>query len=327
VLRYRDWRALVGLSVLFPALLFLTEFVTVWVQDPFVLYRSYLWAIGVPGLVFFAAHGPSWRVLLVAGIALGGLFTWQALDRVFSLATPEAAWTDAIEKLPRDPRSVGRWFPYLNRGTSYVDRDEFKLAVKDFAASAALGDQGMGTFNIGAVLAANGRHAQALAAFDKAEKEGYNLYNLSFQRGLSLLALGHPEEAYRQFEITIKMDPPSPTREIMLTTMGRTAMQLGKRDEAIMILERLVYVDPKNPQGRYLLAMAYVMHNDYDKAHPLLDKLIEEKPTGPAYYARALANYGLKRKAEASSDIENALRADPANPHLREWQGKIQAMP
>ena len=42
---------------LLPALLFVTEFATVWVQDPFVLYRGYLWAIGIPGLVFFLFHG------------------------------------------------------------------------------------------------------------------------------------------------------------------------------------------------------------------------------------------------------------------------------
>src|SRR5205823_6639150 len=51
LLRYRDWRSLAGFSLLLPALMFPTEFATVWVQDPFVLYRSYLWAIGVPGLV------------------------------------------------------------------------------------------------------------------------------------------------------------------------------------------------------------------------------------------------------------------------------------
>ena len=34
------------------------------------------------------------------------LFSWQATERVLSLATPETAWTDAIAKLPKDPRAV-----------------------------------------------------------------------------------------------------------------------------------------------------------------------------------------------------------------------------
>src|SRR6185369_16335552 len=114
------------------------------------------------------------------------------------------------------PRSVGRWFPYLNRGSSYVEQDRFREALRDFQVSSSLGDQGMGVFNMGAILAARGRHAEALAAYDRAEKEGYNLYNLPFQKGLSLLALGRPRDALAQMEATIGMDPPSPMRELAL---------------------------------------------------------------------------------------------------------------
>jgi hypothetical protein len=44
VLRRSDVLGLIGLCLLFPLLMFGTEFGTVWIQDPFVLYRSYLWA-------------------------------------------------------------------------------------------------------------------------------------------------------------------------------------------------------------------------------------------------------------------------------------------
>jgi tetratricopeptide (TPR) repeat protein len=327
VVRYRDWRALVGISLLLPALLFATEFATVWVQDPFVLYRSYLWAVGVPGLVFFLLHGPSPRVLLAVGLLLGGLLTWQALDRVRSMDTPESVWTDAIAKLPNDPRSVGRWFPYLNRGSAYVDRDEFTLAMRDFEISAALGDMGMGAFNMGAILSATGRHQQALLAFDRAEKEGYNLYNLPFQRGLAWMALGKPAEAYRQFEITRTMNPPSPTRELLLLKLGRSALQLGKYEEALRSLDALLAIDPANKEARYLQAMTLIAKGDHGRAHELLDQWLLADASGPAFYARAMANYGLKRKAEALSDIENAIRLGPDNPNLRQWQARIRAMP
>ena len=326
VVRFRDWRALVGISLLFPALLFATEFATVWVQDPFVLYRSYLWAIGVPGLVFFIVHGPSPRALLGIGAVVGSLLAWQAWDRVASMATAERAWTDAIAKLSNDPRSVGRWFPYLNRGSEYVDRNQFALAMKDFEASAALGDTGMGTFNMGALLAAAGRHPQALAAFDRAQAQGYNLYNLPFQRGLSLLAVGKPAEALRQFELTEAMDPPPPTRELMRLNIGRTALQLGRNEQALKALRSLVAADPRNPEGRFLLGMALVATGEPAQARDILDPLIREDGAGAAYYGRALANHGLNRKAEALSDIENAIRIGPDNPQLREWQARIREM-
>lgn len=326
VFRYRDWRALAGISLLFPALLYPTEFATVWVQDPFVLYRSYLWAIGIPGLVFLLVHGPSPRVLAVIAAVVGTVLTWQSLDRVFSMSSPENAWTDAIAKLPNDPRAVGRWFPYLNRGSAYVDHNQFNLAMKDFEASSRLGDIGMGVFNQGALLAARGQHAKALTAFTLAESQGYRLYNLPFQRGLSLLALGRAPEAYASFTAARAMNPPSPTRELLLLSMGRTALQLNKPDEAVKALEPLAS-DASQKEGKYLLGMAYIMKNDHARAQEVLDRLLREASSGRAHYARALAHYGQKHKAEALADIENAIRLLGANPHLAEWREKIRALP
>ena len=325
--RYRDWRALVGTSVLLPALLFPTEFTTVWVQDPFVLYRSYLWAIGIPGLVFFVVHGPSPRIVALVGLVVALFLTWQSLDRVMSLATPESAWTDSIEKLPSDARSVGRWFPYLNRGSAYVDSNQFNLAMKDFQRSAQLGDMGMGTFNMGSLLAAAGRHPEALAAFDAAERDGYNLYNLPFQRGLSLQALGRFDDAARQFELAWSMSPPSPTREILLMNIARTAVHRGKAPEAIHALQLVLEKQPRNREARQLVAMALIMNNQHRSARDVADELLREQPTEGAYYAHALANYGLKRKSDALSDIDNALRLSPGNPNLQQWRSKILALP
>jgi tetratricopeptide (TPR) repeat protein len=327
LLRYRDWRALVGLALTMPALLFLTEFATVWVQDPFVLYRSYLWAIGIPGLVFCLVHGPAPRVVLAVGLVAGALLVWQALDRVLSLDTPESAWSDAIVKLPNDPRAVGRWFPYLNRGSAYVDREQFALAVADFENSSALGDMGMGAFNLGAVLASEGKHPQALAQFDRAEKQGYDLFNLPFQRGLSLLATGKPQEAYAQFALARAKQPPSPTRELVYLHLGRTAFQLGRIDDAVSAFEQLVQVDPRHKEGRYLLGLSYVRRGQFAPAREVLTPLLAEGENGPAAYARALANHGLGRKEEALADIGRALRLDPNNPHLREWEARIRSMP
>lgn len=327
VLRFRDGRALLGVSLLFPALLFPTEFTTVWVQDPFALYRSYLWAIGIPGLVFFVLHGPSPRALLAVGAILAGLLAWQAVDRVLSMASVESVWTDAIEKLPDDPRAVGRWFPYLNRGGAYVERGDFERAVRDYETSAALGDQGMGTFNLGAILAGQGHPREALAAFDRAQKLGYDLYNLPFQRGLALFALGRIPEGIEQMRITLLAKPSPQVHALALLNLGRAEIQLGQRSEALLTLKQLVDSDPRNKEGRYLLGMAYVMNNDPARAKEVLDALIRDDPSQRAYYARALAHFALHRKAEAVSDIDDAMRMGPANANLREWQAKIHAMP
>jgi tetratricopeptide (TPR) repeat protein len=324
LIRWRDWRGLVGLCVVIPALLFGTEFMTVWVQDPFVLYRSYLWAIGVPGLVLLAVHGTSARALLAVGLIVGILVAWQATERVLSLATPETAWGDAIRKLPKDPRAVGRWFPYLNRGSYYADRDEFELAIRDFEASASLGDLGMGSFNSGSLLTAMGKPAQALTMLDTAQKQGYDLYSLPFQRGLAYAALNRPDEAYRQFSILLEFQPPSPTRELMLLPYGRSALQVGKPDEAIRALTKYLETpQPMSNEARYLLAMGYISRLEHEKALEVLDKAAEG---GAIHYARAVAYHGLGRKQEAQREIETAIRMGPMSPALAQWQARINAM-
>ena len=327
LVRHRDWRALIGTSILLPALLYGTEFSTVWVQDPFVLYRSYLWAIGVPGLVFFLVDGQKPAALAAIGAVLGLLLVWQSLDRVFSLATPEKAWTDAIRKLPNDSRSVGRWFPYLNRGGVYAETDQVGLAMLDFDTSAALGDMGMGAANLGAMLSSKRKFREALAAFDRAEQQGYNLYNLPFQRALALAALGRPAEAYAQFEKARSMDPPSPTRELLLLQMARTAMQLRKSGEAVASLEQLLRLDPRHEEGRYLMGMALIMREDYARALELLNGFLREGASGRLHYARAMAHMGLKHRSDALADIEAAIRMDPRNRVFLEWRDKILATP
>jgi hypothetical protein len=59
----------------------------------------------------------------------------------------------------------------------------------------------------------------------------------------------------------------------------------------------------------------------------VLDRLLAQESSGPGFYARALANYGLKRKAQALSDIDNAIRLGPDSPVLHEWRRKIEALP
>lgn len=326
VLRYRDWRSLAGVAFLLPALLFPTEFAIVWVQDPFVLYRSYLWAVGVPGVAFLFLHGWPARATVVVAVVLAGVFGWQAQDRVVSMMSAERVYTDAIQKLGTDPRSVGRWFPYINRGNVYFDQERFDLARKDFAASEALGDRGLGAFNVGSILMLQGKPAEALAQFEAADRQGYKLYNLPFQRGMALANLGRPQEAVPFLEKAKTMNPASPAREGVVLYLGRAYLQLGRPDEAIANLEQLLRLEPGNKEGRYILAMAWITKGDAERALVQLDELVKQGPNPSVHYARALAQFRLGRKAPALADIDAAIRLGLDNPNTREWQAKIRAM-
>lgn len=327
LVRYRDWRALLGISLLLPALLFVTEFATVWVQDPFVLYRGYLWAIGMPGVLFFLFHGLSGRLLWAMGVVLAALLAWQALDRVDSMASRERVWSDAIAKLPDDPRAVGRWFAYLNRGDFYLDQGRLNEAFEDFRVSSTLGDKGLGMFNMGSLLFEAGRFPDALQAYEQAKRLGYDFPGLGYQYGAALHANGRLPEALREFERALKQTPVVPRRETVLALKGRVLLEIGRIDDAIADLEAVLKADAHHPKARVDLGLALVVKRDYARARALFSQLIGETRDGQAYYGRALANHGMGNKAEAVADIENAIRLTPDNPMLQQWRDRILAMP
>lgn len=327
VARYRDGRALAGLCLLLPATLFVTEFSTVWVQDPFVLYRSYLWAIGIPGLVLLALHGLSRRLLLVLGVALAAAFAWQGLDRTVSLATPEQVWSDAIAKLPNDPRAVGRWFPHVNRAEVYLDQNRMLEAFRDFQAASALGDKGIGMYNIAAMLGMVGKYRESLRALDEARRLGYEGFGLEYQRGVALYGLGDYRQAYASFGAAMQREHPPAMDARIAAAQGKAAKALGDRALAIGHYKRVSELAPADHASRVELGTLYMADGNHEAALAVFNALIGEAPTGQAHFGRALAHHGLKRKAEALADIETAIRLGPDNAALRQWQAKIQAMP
>lgn len=104
-LLFRRGRAgVAGFGLLYFWILFLVEFAAVRFQEPFVLYRSYLWA---PGLAIAASSLLSrlaWRPLaLAASVPLLALLAWQAQERLQSFSSGLALWQDAAAKLPGGP--------------------------------------------------------------------------------------------------------------------------------------------------------------------------------------------------------------------------------
>ncbi len=327
LIKYRDWRALVGLSVLMPAILYVTEFSTVWVQDPFVLYRSYLWAIGLPGLVFFMFHGLPSKVLLIVGLALAGLFAWGGIDRVYSMSTPERAWTDAIAKLPEDERAVGRWFPYLNRGNEYLDKGRERTAVQDFMASSKLGDGGFGAYNIGAMLYSEGKYEKSLAMLDQAASQGFSLPSLNYQKGIAYLARRDFASALREFSSALDKAPPMAERLEILVMRARANLGMGHIDVAIQDLATVLGTMPEHKKARLSMGMAYVKNQQYQLAQDVFSKLMAGDEHAPLYYGRAMANHGLKHKQAALDDINKAIELSPQEPEFKLWRDKIVAMP
>ena len=108
---------------------------------------------------------------------------------------------------------------------------------------------------------------------------------------------------------------------------GRRIPASSARARHIRYLGKLLAADPANARYQVGLAMANIGRQDFTAARAILDPLIEKRPSGPAYFARALAGYFSGDAAAARRDLDMALRAEPNNPQYRALRERLDAGP
>jgi tetratricopeptide (TPR) repeat protein len=327
LLRKSDIWGFVGLCLLFPLLLFWTEFATVWVQDPFVLYRSYLWAIPVPALVAVLITGFSPGTLYKMAVVLALVLGSAAVERVISLRNDRTVWTDALEKdtVPGAANAVGRARPYMNHGMDRLKRFELDMAMQDFSVAHGLGAiKGEALFAMGMTENAKLRPAEALKFLQQAEAAGYVGNLLQFHQGEAQYALGKTAEAVDSYTnaLALPLDE-APTVQARANRADAN-MRLHDFANAKTDFEWLLAKNPK--QARYLagLGLARLGLKDAVGALETFDALMLVKPDALAFYGRALAQHNLGKKLAALDDIAKAVQMEPANAVYKQVQESIK---
>jgi hypothetical protein len=127
---------LLGLALLVPWLLFATEFASVRFQEPFVLYRSYLW---VPALFVVLAlgvrrvsKGVLWILVPLFGVYLMAL----SYGRLSTFAHSYLVWNEAAlhsEKTGDKQGVFGAYRIYFNRGNALHQLGMLEAALADYA--------------------------------------------------------------------------------------------------------------------------------------------------------------------------------------------------
>lgn len=328
VLRRSDALGLLGLCLLIPCLLFVTEFATVWLQDPFVLYRSYLWAITIPALVALPLVGLPAKAVRALCLLMLALFAALSFDRINSLQSSSTAWFDASAKIDRQAsaNAVGRWRPLINLGTEFEDQGNYDEALRLFGQAEALGEPlGSARFNMGVCLQQLKQHPQALDNFAQAEAKGFAEAALYYQRGESLYALGSFKEAFESFTKALQQPQAADAQQFTRMRQAEAALASQNYDAAIASYKLLIQAAPDKQRYQVGLSMAYLRKKDYAAAMAILNPAIAQHATGPAYYARALTYFYQGNRAASAGDLELALRAEPDNPIYRNLQQQLNA--
>ena len=201
----RGGAALLGFGLLWFWLLYVIEFSTVRFQEPFVLYRSYLWA---PGLAVAAtavlARFPAKAVATAAACAVLVL-ALQAHERLRSFSSGLAIWEDAAAKLPATP-VPGAPSTLYQLGREYVNSGQPERAVA--VAERCLRDYPHAfhcSFARAAIHMRLGEYEAAIPYLRRAMAlrpgEGVTAHHL----GLALQQLGCREQALAQYDAAYKL--------------------------------------------------------------------------------------------------------------------------
>lgn len=192
--------ALIGFALLAPLLLFAVECSTVRIQEPFVLYRAYLWLplffFLLPPLSASLTDRLFWGIVLVMLLC----FTVSASDRLKSFSSEFALWDDAVRKLPSE-LAPGSARTHANRGYLNFKRGDFTAAVGDLTRALEADPEYKKAYEDRAIafmkLGAYARALQDANAVIRLHSDDQNLYAL---RAVIHRAAGQESEAIADFE-------------------------------------------------------------------------------------------------------------------------------
>lgn len=181
-------KGLWGLAWLYPWLLFLIELTSVRIQEPFVLYRSYLW---LPGLMLaFPLLLTRFKVQFnqVAGVALVSMVLLVPLswNRLWVFADTYRLWNEAVKLMPND-QVIGADRVVYNRAQALALDKRWDEAAKDFERAIVISpDIPQIHKELGVAYSHLMRLPEAVAQFDIATSQNPDFAVAYYYKGLVL---------------------------------------------------------------------------------------------------------------------------------------------
>jgi hypothetical protein len=226
---------LAGFGLLFPWLLFLTELSTVRIQEPFVLYRAYLWMGGLAAMLplLCAPIGARRNLALLSAICLA--LVPLSLNRLDSFSSDWKLWNDVVEK-NTDKTLFFAERGYNKRGIASIKLGNYPDAIRDFTTSLEINPTDPGIY---------------------------------LNRGMASMQLGNYPDALRDFGSGLEIDPGEPAFHV-----NRGLIYAADRRYAAAIAEfdRALELKPENPVAHFNRGQALRLMSRYDEGNANIRK-------------------------------------------------------
>jgi protein O-mannosyl-transferase len=309
LLRQGGRRGLAGFAMLAPWLLFFTELVSVRLQEPFVLYRSYLWMSVLPLLlvgIFGVLDNYRKQLAMLAACAMLAFISW---GRIGTFADPIMLWTDAVNK-NTDTRLIGSERALTNRGYALMQAGQLAAARRDVTAALAINPQQQeANFDMAVLDMNEGKADEALALYAKTIALKPDFADAWLNRGYLQFRLGRLQESIADYNHALQLQPENADA---LLDRGLSYAALGQTDAALTDMNQAINLAPGNAQAWLNRGIVYAQQHQAQLALADMNTAIRLAPGyAPAYYNRGYLALINGQRSEAARDLQAALAINP----------------
>lgn len=315
LLRKRNELGLLGFALLTPCLLFPTELATVWIQDPFVLYRSYLWmwplGAALPAL---ALRFPP-KVVAAAGVLALLLLAAASWDRLATFKSEQALWGDVIRynSGQAQPGILGRERGYNERALALAQTGEYEQAIADYTSALQINPSDANIYsNRAAIYLLLGAYDRAQADLNEALKLEPENPKVQYNQGALYLKQGANDKALEHFSGMISKSIGA-TKDVF-GSRAVIYLKRGQINEALADLDQAIKLDPNFYDGHMNRGTANAMLGRSKEALADFDQALKLNPnSADARINRAIILINLARPKDALLDADNAVSIAPEN--------------
>lgn len=200
---------IIGFALLFPWLLFFSEFSVIRIQESFVLYRSYLWVPGLFMVLPLLICKLEGRFVAIMLLCLSLIFASLALGRLVTFKHGFLLWDDAARLVDGKSGVVGADRIYANRGLILKNMLRYPDAIADLKQAIVLRPKfGYYHHNLAVIYLESGEYLYAISEFERsielAPENNRGYYGIA----LAYLHLNQLDLAKKNFAISCKMGLP-----------------------------------------------------------------------------------------------------------------------
>jgi tetratricopeptide (TPR) repeat protein len=311
-LRKGGQRGLIGFALLAPWLLFFTELATVRLQEPFVLYRSYLWFSTLPLLIVGVLGVLDTRAKQLGVVILCAVFAALAWGRINTFESAIKLWTDAVAK-DTDTSRIGAERPYNNLGYAYMQAHKMTEAENSLMQALRINPKAEDVnFNMGVIRMLQGRSDEAFNYYDQAIAERDNYRDPILNRGYLKFQLGRVADSIVDYDRAIALVPNAADGYL---NRSLSYAALGQLDKAMADINLAIQLAPSNAQAYINRGVIYAQQRQFTQAQADMNYAVQLAPgSAEAYYNRGYLALIQGDRDAAGRDLQMALQLNPNYP-------------